>query len=77
MGCRDGHFCFCPIEGDIHGAFVMVEGMNFVSAAVPAGLELVAIIHPDGQGAVEAFCAEYAPQLAALKSDSPAPSVSD
>jgi hypothetical protein len=67
MGCRDGMFIFCPIEGNIDGEFTVVTGMNFGSAEPPKGMKMVAIVHPDGQAAVEAFCELYKDALEALK----------
>lgn len=59
MPVRGGMFNFCPIEGDIDGEFCVVTGMNYLSASPPAGLEFVAVIHPDGQEAAERFCEEH------------------
>jgi len=59
MGCRDGNFCFCPVEGDIHSEFSTVTGMNFIGK--PPG-KLVAIIH-ESQEAVEKFCEDFAEEL--------------
>lgn len=58
MGARDGLFCFCPIEGDVDGDFTVVTGMNYLSTQPPKGSKLIAIIHPDGQDAVNEFCEE-------------------
>lgn len=55
MEVRDGLFTFCPIEGDINGEFQVVTGMNFIGGK-PDGMKIVAIVHPDGQEAVERFC---------------------
>jgi hypothetical protein len=68
-GCRDGLFCFCPIDGDIHGEFTVITGMNFLGAVPPDKMKLVAIVHPDGQEAVERFCEQYAAELEAAKSE--------
>lgn len=67
MGCQGGAFTFCPIDGDINGAFSVVTGMNFISSRPPEGMKLVAVIHADGNAAVEAFCKQYRNELAALK----------
>lgn len=64
MGCRDGLFCFCPIDGDINGYFSVVTGTNFLGSAPPENMKLVAIVHPDGQKAVEEFCQKYERELA-------------
>ena len=61
IGCRDGLFCFCPIEGDISGDYNIIVGMNVISDKPPG--RLVAIVHADGQEAVEAFCEKYAEEL--------------
>lgn len=57
--------CLCPVEGDLDGDFTIVTGVNFLGAP-PAGGRVVAVVHPDGQEAVEAFCAHYADAIAAL-----------
>ena len=67
MGCKDGLFCFCPIEGDINGDFTVITGLNLISSSMPERGKVVAIVHADGQNAVEKFCAEYAPELEALQ----------
>lgn len=71
MGCQDGLFCFCPIEGDIHGDYSIVLGMNILSSEPPG--KLVAIIHEGGQEAVEAFCEEYAEELNSLRGENRQP----
>jgi hypothetical protein len=67
MGCKDGVFCFCPIEGDITGEFTIVTGMNYISKAPHGSMRLVGIVHPDGNEAVERFCQHYEPELESLK----------
>ena len=67
LGCQDGLFCFCPIEGDIHGDYEVVVGLSFLSGMLPRNSKLVAVIHADGQEAVEEFCQKYAKELEALK----------
>ena len=59
----NGLFCFCPIEGDIHGDFSIIIGLNFLSDRPPKGSKLVAIVHADGQKAVEEFCNKYKKEL--------------
>jgi hypothetical protein len=66
MGTRGGLFTFCPIEGDINGEYQVVTGLNFIGAP-PRGVKLVAIIHPDGQAAVDRFCRENEAALNTLK----------
>lgn len=67
MDCRGGLFTFCPIEGDLDsGDYVIITGMNFLGS-MPQGGNLVAIVHPDGQVAVERFCDENKEALDALK----------
>lgn len=67
MGCRDGLFTFCPIEGDLAGEFTVVTGMNYIGKAPHGTMKLVGIVHPDGQDAVDKFCREYEPELTTLK----------
>ena len=67
MGCKDGLFTFCPIEGDIDSEYSVVIGMNYVSDTPPKWGKVVAIVHADGQEAVEIFCEENAVHLEALK----------
>jgi hypothetical protein len=45
--------CFCPVEGDLDGDYTIVTGMNLLADKPPDGAKLVAIVHEDGQGAVE------------------------
>lgn len=61
MGCRDGLFCFVPVEYEDDGKTFrcFVTGLNFISSTVPTGKRLVGIVHPDGQEAVERFCEEF------------------
>jgi len=67
MGCHDGLFTFCPIEGDIEGEYTVITGLNVVSSAPPKWGKVVAIVHADGQEAVESFCEENARYLEALR----------
>jgi hypothetical protein len=68
-GYAGGMFTFCPIEGysDIAEDYKLVVGMNYMSDRPPKWGKLVAIVHRDGQQAVEDFCETYAEQLEALK----------
>lgn len=66
MGCRDGLFTFCPIEGDVDGDFSVITGMNYISPVTPDGMKCVAIVHADGQDATEEFCKTYAKELEAI-----------
>jgi hypothetical protein len=68
MGARGGLFTFCPIEGDINGVYQIVTGMNFVGAP-PAGMRVVAIVHEQGQSAVNEFCKEHEAALQQLAHD--------
>ena len=68
MGVRNGLFTFCPIEGDINGDYQIVTGMNFVGAP-PSNMKVVAIVHEDGQGAVDQFCKQYEGELQKLAHD--------
>ena len=66
MGCRDGTFCFCPVEGDVAGDdWQLVTGMNFISDCPPG--KVVAVVHEDGQEAVDEFCEEYAEAIGKIK----------
>jgi hypothetical protein len=65
---RDGVFTFCPIEGDINGEFSIVTGMNFVGMP-PEGMKVVAIVHEDGDDAVNAFCERFKDELQTLQHD--------
>ena len=56
-------FCLCPIEGDIAGDFTIITGMNLLTDHAPPHGKIVAIVHPDGQPAVNEFCERYAVQL--------------
>lgn len=67
MGIRDGLFCFCPIEGDITGDFTVITGLNYLSSRIPETYKLVAIIHEDGQEAVERFIEENKEAIGNLK----------
>jgi len=58
-------FCFCPIEVDLKGDYSIVTGMNLIGDKPPNG-RVVAIVHQDGQGAVEEFCEKYKDELAAI-----------
>lgn len=63
MGVSGDMFCFCPIEGDIDDEFNVITGMNILSNRIPEGVELVAIVHPDGNEAVKKFCDKYSKEL--------------
>ena len=64
MGARDGLLCFCPVELGEDGSIVsIITGMNFLGS-MPVGGRLIAIVHEDGQDAVEAFCERHADLLA-------------
>lgn len=67
MGVRDGMFAFCPIEGDMSGDFTVVTGYTFMGDDPPEGAVVVAVVHEDGQEAVERFFEENADELEALK----------
>jgi hypothetical protein len=54
-------FVFCPIELDAAGDIVsLVTGMNYIGD--PPG-KVIAIVHEDGQAAVERFCIDNADAL--------------
>jgi hypothetical protein len=67
---------FCPLEGDIHGEFSIITGLNFVES-MPRGGKVVAIVHESGQDAVIAFCERYATELAELLPAMTAPRAAD
>lgn len=67
MGARGDMFCFCPVELDEDGEIVsIVTGLNYISQKPPRDGKLIAIVHEDGQDAVEAFCEQHADLLAAI-----------
>lgn len=55
-------FCFCPLEGE-----TIITGMNVLADKPPGKGELVAVVHEDGQDAVEEFCAKYHDEIAAIR----------
>jgi hypothetical protein len=60
MGVRGGLFCMCPVETDGDGQITaVITGMNMLSPSPPPHGKLIAVVHEDGQEAVEAFCAEH------------------
>lgn len=68
MSTPDGLFCFCPVELDEAGEIVsVITGMNYLSDKPPRDESLIAVIHPDGQEAAEAFCEYHKDALARLK----------
>ncbi len=68
MGVRYGMFAFCPIEGDLDGDYAIVTGWTVLSDEPPEeGKPVVAIVHEDGQEAVERFCEEHEAELNALR----------
>lgn len=52
-------FCFCPLGDDGR----IVTGMNYVSETPPAGMQLVGVVHEDGQEACEWFCKLHKQEL--------------
>jgi hypothetical protein len=59
MGIRAGMLCFCPVERNEAGEIVsVITGANYLGSP-PPGSRVIAVIHEDGQEAVEAFCEEY------------------
>ena len=64
MGVRDGAFCFCPVELDADGNIEnVVTGLTVVSDQPPRGGQMIAVVHQDGQRAVEDFCAEHKAEI--------------
>lgn len=64
-----GLFCFCPVDGDINGEHSIVTGMNVLSDTPPG--RVVAIVHEDGQAAVEKWAADNADLLSRLHQEEP------
>lgn len=68
MGLRGGMGCFCPVEMNDAGEITaIITGMNYISACPPNGGKLIAIVHEDGQDAVEHFCEVHAEFIAAME----------
>jgi len=67
MDAGDGMFCFCPIEGDIGGDYSIVTGMNILSGPTKPPGDVVAIVHDNGQSAVEEFCSRRMIDLEVLR----------
>ncbi len=69
MGVRDGLFCFCPAEAyeteDTFEITGIVTGMNMLSDTPPG--RLIAIVHEDGQQAVERFAEQHKRALEAFQ----------
>lgn len=66
MDCEDGVFCFCPIEGDLASDdWQIVTGVNVASDHPPG--KLVAIVHQDGQEAVDEFCKTHAAAIEKMR----------
>lgn len=64
MGVRDGAFCFCPVELDADGNIEnVVTGLTVLSDQPPRGGKMIAVVHADGQIAVEEFCAEHKAEI--------------
>ena len=60
-------FVFCPVELDDETGEIttIVTGMNYLGDPPPG--EVIAIIHENGQSAVEEFCRRYAAELQEMK----------
>ena len=55
MGARGGMLVFCPVDLDENGEITtVISGAMFVGSP-PSGAKVIAIVHEDGQEAVEAF----------------------
>lgn len=65
MPSDDGIFCFCPIEFKPDGSFDIITGMNFVGRPPEDG-KLYAIVHADGQQAVDEFVEKHKEALKEL-----------
>lgn len=67
MGVRGGLFAMCPVELGPDGEISSITyGLTYLGAKVPDHARIVAIVHDDGNEAVEAFYAEHETALAAL-----------
>jgi len=59
MGAPGGLLCFCPVECDEDGDISsVITGMNLI-ADMPTEGDVIAVIHADGNEAVERFCDEH------------------
>lgn len=67
----NGQACFCPIEGDLDGEYAIVTGLSIFTDKVPHDGKCVAIVHDDGQEAVEAWCERNAEWLDDFKRRAP------
>lgn len=65
-------FCFCPIEGDLDGEYSIVVGMNVISDKPPHAGKLVAVIHENGQEAVDEFYSSHRVEIDTLLGKTPA-----
>lgn len=63
FGMQDGMFCFCPIDGDPEGDFEIVSGLNYIAPTPPPEARLVAVVHREGQAAVEEFMVTHEREL--------------
>ena len=59
MGSGGGMYCFCPVElDDDNNIASIITGMNFLSDDLPEHGKVIAVVHSEGQGAVDLFCAD-------------------
>ncbi len=59
IGTPPGLLCFCPVELDEDGEISsIITGMNYLSDTPPGDAEVIAVVHADGQDAVDAFYAD-------------------
>jgi len=62
---QDGLRCWVPLEED--GTLVL--GMNYISDLPPESCKHIAVFHPGGQDACEAWCEEHNDELNAMKEE--------
>ena len=60
--CHDGLLCFCPYKSHGDGGFSVVFGMSYLSDKAPG--RVVAVVHPDGDDAAQAWLDERSNRLA-------------
>lgn len=61
-----GYFCFCPCSGDPDSLdFEVTTGLNLLAPIPPKG-KIVAVVHEDGQEAVERWVREFEIELGEL-----------
>ena len=70
MGCRNGLFCFCPVQMDDEGnATSIITGMNILGSP-PKGSDVIGVYHPEGDKAAKSFVDEFYDEIKAVISSS-------